>query len=60
MGVEGEGEGESHVGFPEMLHLSRGESVLRKRRWIVLDTEKHPCLSKSTCRSMIPKPRLKE
>lgn len=43
MGVEGEGEGESHVGFPEMLHLSRGESVLQKRRWIVLDTEKHPC-----------------
>lgn len=60
MGVEGEGEEGGHFGLPELSNLSRGESVLRKPRWIVLGTEKHPCLSKLTCRSMIPKPRLKE
>lgn len=60
MGVEGEGEKGGHVGLREMSNLSRGESVLRKPRWIVLGTEKHPGLSKLTCRSMIPKPRLKE
>lgn len=60
MGVEGEGEKGGHVVLREMSNLSRGESVLRKPRWTVLDTEKHPGLSKLTCRSMIPKPRLKE
>lgn len=60
MGVEGEGEKGGHVGLREMSNLSRGESVLRKPRWIVLDTEKHPGLSKLTCRSMISTPKLKE